>query len=221
MDRQELIKKYEKLIQQNEPELEESKLAESRSKLYNNILRELKRMDDEITTEQAWKKIAEKYDKSIANVEADFEDWINSGSTQTKEKPEIPKFVADWIEEVKQRGCGLADALNCFVSPIMPEKVKQWIQFDFAAIGCHHDNQELLAKAWLNGYTIEKEPVWIVKAPYDRYFGGFLEKGNHAEINFSHINRVNAQRFEDKDKAQAVATLVDGTVEEWSEKDEQ
>jgi len=171
--------------------------------------------DDTPTTQQAWEKIAEEFEEGPKELCATLVSALPPYNLS--EKPEIPKFVADWIEEVKQRGCGLADALNYFVSPIMPEKVKQWIQFDFAAIGCHHDNQELLAKAWLHGYTIEKEPVWIVKAPYDRYFGGFLEKGNHAEINFSHINRVNAQRFEDKDKAQAVATLVDGTVEEWSE----
>ena len=171
--------------------------------------------EPEITTEQAWEKIAEKFEEGPKELCATLVSALPPYNLS--EKPEIPKFVADWIEEVKQRGCGLADALNCFESPIMPEKVKQWIQFDFAVIGCHHDNQELLAKAWLNGYTIEKAPVWIVKAPYDRYFGGFLEKGQHAEINFSHINRDNAQKFEDKNKAKAVATLIDGEVEEWSE----
>lgn len=134
------------------------------------------------------------------------------------QKPEIPKFVADWIEEVKQRGCGLADALNCFESPIMPEKVKQWIQFDFAAIGCHHDNQELLAKAWLNGYTIEKEPVWVVLkgAQYFHAFTGEYDKFEGFEYVLS-MYEGNAHTFTDKQKAEAVATLVDGTVKEWSE----
>ncbi|MEK0151657.1 DUF1642 domain-containing protein [Tetragenococcus halophilus] len=134
------------------------------------------------------------------------------------EKPEIPKFVADWIEEVKQRGCGLADALNCFVSPIMPEKVKQWIQFDFAAVGCHHDNQELLAKAWLNGYTIEKESVWVVLkgAQYFHVFTGEYDKFEGFEYVLS-MYEENAHTFADKQKAEAVATLVDGTVAEWSE----
>ncbi|MDN6569187.1 MAG: DUF1642 domain-containing protein [Tetragenococcus halophilus] len=134
------------------------------------------------------------------------------------EKPEIPKFVADWIEEVKQRGCGLADALNCFVSPIMPEKVKQWIQFDFAAIGCHHDNQELLAKAWLNGYTIEKEPVWVVLKDA-QYFHAFTGEYDESE-GFEYVLAMyegHAHTFTDKQKAEAVATLVDGTVKEWSE----
>lgn len=137
------------------------------------------------------------------------------------EKPEIPQFVADWIEEVKQRGCGLADALNCFVSPIMPEKVKQWIQFDFAAIGCHHDNQELLAKAWLHGYTIEKEPVWVVKV--SEYTGFYLKEftsgwdGKDTPKTYATSIKDKAYKFTDKAKAEAVATLVDGEVEEWSE----
>lgn len=137
------------------------------------------------------------------------------------EKPEIPQFVADWIEEVKQRGCGLADALNCFVSPIMPEKVKQWIQFDFAAIGCHHDNQELLAKAWLHGYTIEKEPVWVVKINKKLYFCRFTDKyfeENSDEPIYSESgNPELVKKFTDKAKAEAVATLINGEVEEWSE----
>ncbi|MCO8298665.1 DUF1642 domain-containing protein [Tetragenococcus halophilus] len=235
MDKQELIEKYEKLIQQNEPELEESKLAESRSKLYNNILRELKRMDDGITTEQAWEKIAEEYKLPVETVQQIAGTTISSAvkkediairdgciilnpNLTEPEKPEIPKFVADWIEEVKQRGCGLADALNCFVSPIMPEKVKQWIQFDFAVIGCHHDNQELLAKAWLNGYTIEKEPVWVVlkDAQYFHAFTGEYDKFEGFEYVLS-MYEGNAHTFADKQKAEAVATLVDGTFKEWSE----
>lgn len=190
--------------------------------------------DDTPTTEQAWEKIAEEYKLPVETVQQIAGTTISSAvkkediaisdgciilnpNLTEPEKPEIPKFVADWIEEVKQRGCGLADALNCFVSPIMPEKVKQWIQFDFAAIGCHHDNQESLAKAWLNGYTIEKEPVWVVKAGgsyvtsidydfYDWTIGTTINKDDESILTFT-----------DKQKAEAVATLVDGVVGEWSE----
>ena len=209
MDKQELIEKYEKLIQQNEPELEESKLAESRSKLYNNILRELKRMDDGITTEQAWEKIAEKFEEGPKELCATLVSALPPYNLS--EKPEIPKFVADWIEE-KRPYYSLITMVGNYLNGFgMPERLEEWIT----------DNFNDYVKALVNGYTIEKQPVWIVKAPYDRYFGGFLEKGQHAEINFSHINKDNAQKFEDKSKAVAVATLVDGTVEEWSEKDEQ
>ncbi|GBD73856.1 putative uncharacterized protein [Tetragenococcus halophilus subsp. halophilus] len=122
------------------------------------------------------------------------------------EKPEIPKFVADWIRGFRILDVTDLDIIGLYFSKEIEKKCEQWIT----------DNFNDFIKALVNGYT-EKAPVWIVKAPYDRYFGGFLEKGQHAEINFSHINRDNAQKFEDKNKAKAVATLIDGTVEEWSE----
>ncbi|MDN6751490.1 MAG: DUF1642 domain-containing protein [Staphylococcus equorum] len=124
------------------------------------------------------------------------------------QKPEIPKKLAEMIEELKE--AGFSDEYIIFniyadkEDGVMDNDVERWIG----------KNEGYFIKAVTNGYTIEK---FIVKAPYDRYFGGFLEKGQHAEINFSHINRDNAQKFEDKSKAVAVATLVDGTVEEWSE----
>lgn len=185
--------------------------------------------DDTPTTQQAWEKIAEEFEEGPKELCATLVSALPPYNLS--EKPEIPKFVADWIEEVKQRGCGLADALNYFVSPIMPEKLKQWIQFDFAAIGCHHDNQELLAKAWLHGYTIEKEPVWIVKFnnPINKYWTYFTAfKGtddkevswidyDESQPNYIGNPLSHAHPFKSKDKAEAVATLTDGTVEEWSE----
>ena len=128
------------------------------------------------------------------------------GHLDEPEKPEIPKFVADWIRGFRILDVTDLDIIGLYFSKEIEKKCEQWIT----------DNFNDFIKALANGYT-EKAPVWIVKAPYDRYFGGFLEKGQHAEINFSHINRDNAQKFEDKNKAKAVATLIDGTVEEWSE----
>ncbi|WP_288225948.1 DUF1642 domain-containing protein [uncultured Enterococcus sp.] len=83
-----------------------------------------------------------------------------------RQKVKVPSFIGRWIEEVKQRGCGLADALNCFASPIMPEEVKEWLDFNFSAIGCHHDHQELLARAWLDGYEVEEDPKYYVQLPF-------------------------------------------------------
>lgn len=83
------------------------------------------------------------------------------------QKVKVPTFVADWIEEVKQRGCGLADALDCFASPIMPDIIKEWLEFNSSVIGCHHDHQELLARAWLDGYEVEEEPKYYVELPFE------------------------------------------------------
>ena len=208
MDKQELKNEIETLSQSNH-------LYLGHVVSYKELMILVDNLDDTPTTEQAWDKIAEKFEEGPKELCATLVSALPPYNLS--EKPEIPKFVADWIEEVKQRGCGLADALNCFVSPIMPEKVKQWIQFDFAAIGCHHDNQELLAKAWLNGYTIEKEPAWVVKAGgsyvtsidydfYDWTIGTTINKDDESILTFT-----------DKKKAEAIETLVEGTIEEWSE----
>lgn len=116
----------------------------------------------------------EKYDFSkpwTSLDRSDYKDGYNDASDISIEfieqldepqKVKVPSFIGRWIEEVKQRGCGLADALNCFASPIMTEDVKEWLDFNFSAIGCHHDHQELLARAWLDGYEVEEEPKWVV-----------------------------------------------------------
>lgn len=136
-----------------------------------------------------------------------FSDVRGLLKTLESEKPEIPQFVAKEIPSAPKEALDRYYNPGVYVVPPYSYKVINWIEGHF----------DIFLQALVNGFEIQKEPAWVVKAPYDRYFGGFLEKGQHAEINFSHINRDNAQKFEDKSKAVAVATLVDGTVEEWSE----
>ncbi|MEK0175814.1 DUF1642 domain-containing protein [Tetragenococcus halophilus] len=167
--------------------------------------------DDTPTAGQAWKKIAEKYDKSIANVEADFEDWINSGSTQTKEKQKIPQFVAKEIPSAPK------EALDCYYNPgvyIIPPysyKVITWIEGHF----------DIFLQALVNGFEIQKEPAWVVKINEKLYFCRFtdkyFEKDSNAPTYIESGSPSLIKKFTNKDKAQAVAILVDGTVKEWSE----
>lgn len=105
------------------------------------------------------------FELSKRNSELTAKEFIFEALESNKQKVKVPKFVADWIEEVKQRGCGLADALDCFASPIMPDNIKEWVEFNSSAIGCHHDHQELLARAWLDGYEVEEEPQYRVIFP--------------------------------------------------------
>lgn len=67
------------------------------------------------------------------------------------EKVKIPQFVADWIEVCKKKGdlsLGGAIQLSC---PEMYEWLMDW------------NNQEIFARAWLDGYEVEEEPKYIVK----------------------------------------------------------
>lgn len=70
--------------------------------------------------------------------------------------------------------------------------------------------------ALVNGYTVKKAPVWVVRE-LGRYVYKvvFDEKEDKREMFYT--EKDNALKFTDKAKAEAVATLTGGTVEEWSE----
>ena len=67
----------------------------------------------------------------------------------------VPKFVAEWIELCK-RNATLSECLNGSYSITNQHSEiisvdEDWITTD--------DNEELLARAWLNGYEVEQEPA--------------------------------------------------------------
>jgi hypothetical protein len=62
----------------------------------------------------------------------------------------IPQFVAEWIEELKESHSNLAWVWQVF--PNEP-KIKKWLQ----------SNTEKFMLAWLDGYEVEKEPLYTVE----------------------------------------------------------
>lgn len=78
------------------------------------------------------------------------------------QKVQVPQFVADWIEYCKNTGLTLKQALMLgevyFYSYANQEdftKLKEFLKVE--------NNQELFARAWLDGYQTEKEKRYIVK----------------------------------------------------------
>ncbi|EIO1327569.1 DUF1642 domain-containing protein [Listeria innocua] len=65
----------------------------------------------------------------------------------------VPQFVAVWISHCER--WELWHAMDYGIDS-MSEDVREWL---FKA----HDNQETLARAWLDGYEVEKEPLYYVK----------------------------------------------------------
>ncbi|EEO1809366.1 DUF1642 domain-containing protein [Listeria monocytogenes] len=69
------------------------------------------------------------------------------------EEPElvvVPQCVDDWFIFCTSVGYDLANALY-IVKGHMPVAIYEWLQNN-------NDNQELLARAWMDGYEVEKEP---------------------------------------------------------------
>lgn len=70
------------------------------------------------------------------------------------QKITIPQVVADWIEWTKKDGLDLQDAMN-LISGEENEKLLRWFY--------NESNQETFARAWLDGFEIEKEKRYTVK----------------------------------------------------------
>ena len=67
------------------------------------------------------------------------------------QKVRVPLFVADWIEECKENNIiSLSGAFE-----YAKEEVDTWLS-DWT-------NQEIFARAWMDGYTVEKEKRYRVK----------------------------------------------------------
>ena len=95
------------------------------------------------------------------------------------QKPVVPQFVADWIEHTKKENYHIFGAIQATESD---DKLDDWIWSD--------DNMEVFARAWLDGYTVEKEKRYLVKI-----------KG--IDTNFSFLNRHRNENywiFSSKDK---------------------
>lgn len=89
------------------------------------------------------------------NETASYASMVKSFLDQLKKMDEpqkvtIPQFVADWIEQRKDEGWKLS---QMFLQANLEEKYGRWIV----------DNQETFARAWLDGYTVEKEKRYLVK----------------------------------------------------------
>ena len=87
------------------------------------------------------------------------------------QKVTIPQFVADWIETAKKAAYNIRGAID-----LAPKgKVKDWLELK---------NVNTFAKAWVNGYEVEKEKRYFVKlkavdqylvSAKDEKFLGFLQ----------------------------------------------
>ena len=65
----------------------------------------------------------------------------------------VPKFVAEWIEYAKKKGDSLIDSFNPWdLYGAEYIDATRWID----------NNQETFALAWVNGYEVEKEPLYHV-----------------------------------------------------------
>lgn len=82
--------------------------------------------------------------------------WI-LGSIEQLDKPQevpVPQFVADYIKYAIENDWDFQDLFKR-IEDEEDEELLRWVY--------HERNQETLAAAWINGYTVEKEKRYLVK----------------------------------------------------------
>ena len=90
-------------------------------------------------------------------------DLINQLEEPEQEKVTIPDFIAEYIESLKYRGLnfysGYRHAKRC--SDNGKNNIQEWLD--------SQENLEIFARAWLDGYTVEKEKMYrvvLIKGKY-------------------------------------------------------
>lgn len=119
------------------------------------------------------------------------------------QKPVVPKFVAEWIEYAKKKGDSLAISFKPWnLYGVEYSKADRWIE----------DNQETFARAWIDGYEVEKEPMYRVKLGE----GYFVEYQGRGALIIPDDNKE-IKIFDSKSDADRTAQTIGGAVEEVAE----
>lgn len=88
------------------------------------------------------------------------------GQLDEPEKVKVPQFVAQYIEWTKGEDFHLLGAMS---RGNFDKTLEDWFYTD--------DNMELFARAWLDGYEVEKEKRYLVKVKGINGYSCYLNKG--------------------------------------------
>ncbi|HEM5332039.1 TPA: DUF1642 domain-containing protein [Streptococcus suis] len=121
----------------------------------------------------------------------------------------VPKFVAEWIERCKRSGWHLEKVLYRLDDD---GKVGDWAYDENDDL--IPEKVDMIARAWLNGYEIEQEKLYVVTDGNKLYLKEFDEL-NAIIIIDDVVGAVDyAKRYEDKTKAQQAADELGWIVKE-------
>ena len=99
-------------------------------------------------------ELVKKYEETIYAIIATEEVLKDLKQLDEPQKPVVPPFVADYIKYAIENDWDLQDLFK-YIEDEEDEKLLRWVY--------HERNQETLAAAWINGYTLEKEKRYLVK----------------------------------------------------------
>ena len=141
-------------------------------------------------------------DKIIAKIEQ-LDEQGKIESMMEREKVKIPRFLANWIDSYKNAHFSLSYAM----SNISPE-IRQWMDGDCVT------KAEIFARAWLDGYEIEK-PKYVVTDGNRLFFKKYQEDIEIVIlVDEQPGTMAYVKKFDTKEEAQKAADVLGWKVEE-------
>uniref|UniRef100_UPI0028D274E5 DUF1642 domain-containing protein n=1 Tax=uncultured Streptococcus sp. TaxID=83427 RepID=UPI0028D274E5 len=136
---------------------------------------------------------------------------------QELNKPVIPQFVAKWIEYCKFTHVDLQNALLVgdvyfynYANQKDFSKLKEFLETG--------NNQDLFARAWLDGYTVEKEKRYVVTDGNHLYFKKYQEDVEIVILADEMPGTMDyVKKFDTKEEAREVANIFGWKVKEVEE----
>lgn len=145
--------------------------------------------------------------------------------TSESEKTELPVVSKEFDEWVKKAQDHRFNWQNWCVKEIANMGFSDWLHDPETDEKLSHLNWTKTVKAYrhdhiksiIDGYTVKQEPKWVVKFKSQEklyYFVSWTNLHTFKPLGFKDVEYVHVMKFDDKAKADAVATLIDGSVEE-------
>ena len=105
----------------------------------------------------------------LVKYKSGYEQGKHDGAME-REKTVVPQFIAEFITEQKK----LSHTLSYSIDACMSDGVAEW----------YWDNSELFVRAWLDSYTVKKEPKYTVKVKATKQYLSNDEIGPHFDPSF-------------------------------------
>lgn len=122
------------------------------------------------------------------------------------QKVKVPACVAKWISKCQELNWNLSDLLapEIFDSPFALN-TKEWLRQD-------KQNYDILARAWLDGYEVKKEPLYRVIMPNPQSKNGnvlVLRRTQQGTITVNKVKKITARLGEGMDLTEEEIKSVD------------
>lgn len=220
---EELIKKYNHIFSNSVPDMLDDPFSRGEDsgsgRVSHEMIEDLKRLqrslqsEQGLTEQQALNKLAERFPMTTNQIVSTLE---MSQVGVTHEPVEVPKFVDYLIKKCRRESNDITLYGFIKVNSDKGFRNNQSKEGEFVIWLTKKGNEELLARAWFDGYTVAKEPLYIISKPleaneiFKNYFTGFV--GGLEPL--MDCRKKEAYKFSDFEQAKAVAFLICGNVEE-------